>query len=107
MALARIVCGALGLCGCAAELPQLPDSVADSVALSSNDPGRACCPLESVEVRARHEDSSSLAALRLYAWRRDANYVMLDSFAVLDEGDAEMVLLRGRLYRCPPLVRLQ
>jgi hypothetical protein len=100
---------ALGLvCGCAeTEVERLPTAIADTVQLSARAPGAECGALEQVEVRSRRHDSPSADALRLYAWQRDANYVVLDSFSILDDSNEDMVLVRARLYRCPALVRVQ
>src|SRR5437763_16608361 len=74
---------ALGLAGGCADVDgmRLPDAIADTVEMSAREPGAACRALEQVEVRSRRHDSPSADALRLYAWRRDANYVLLDSFS--------------------------
>jgi hypothetical protein len=96
------------MCGCAeVEATRLPTEVADTVQLSAHEPGPACGALEQVEVRSRRHDAPSADALRLYAWQRDANYVVLDSFSILDDDNEDVVLVRARLYRCPPLVRIQ
>jgi hypothetical protein len=108
MTLARTAVCALWVCGCAeADVARVPDSVAEDIAISEHDPGPACCPLETVEVRSGKHEGPSLEALRLYAWRRAVNYVVLDTFSILDDGEEGTVLLRARLYRCPQLARLQ
>ena len=95
-------------CGCAGVEPaQLPTAIAETVVLSAQAPGSACCALEQVEVRSRRADGPSADALRLYAWRRAANYVVLDTFSILDDTSEDLVLVRARLYRCPALVRVQ
>lgn len=101
--------GAMALFGGCAEVEpaRLPTELADTVVLSAQDPGAACCPLESVEVRSRRSEGPAGEALRLYAWRRAANYVVIDTFSILDETSPDMVLLRARLYRCPALIRVQ
>jgi hypothetical protein len=104
----RLILGLALACGCAGvERARLPAEISDGVVLAAQEPGPACCALERVEVRSRRAEAPAADALRLYAWRRSANYVVLDAFAVLDETSDDQVLMRARLYRCPALVRVQ
>jgi hypothetical protein len=104
MTLGRVLCCTLWVCGCAeAELERTPTAIADAVEISSRAPGAACAPLETLEVHSGKHDSPTTEVLRQYAWQRAANYVVLDTFSVYDEKDADVVLVRARLYRCPPL----
>ena len=90
--------------GCAeAELDRAPTGPADTVQLSNREPGSACRPLECVEVRSGRDDEPSSEVLRSYAADRGANYVVIDTFSVLDERTDEAVLTRARLFRCPAL----
>jgi hypothetical protein len=92
--------------GCAdLESTRLPTMSPEPVQLSAHVPGSTCCALESVEVSSRRGDSSSEETLRLHALRRSANYVVLESFSVIDEGGEELVRVRARLYRCPQVPR--
>jgi hypothetical protein len=108
MTLGRVAWCALCLCACAeGEVSRLPAPIVDTVEVSAHPPGPDCWPLETVEVRSGKHDGSSVEALRLYAWRRAVNYVVLDTFSILDDSDENLVLMRARLYRCPALVRVQ
>ncbi len=97
------LCVALGLlaAGCATdETTLVPTRVARGVELSNREPGACCRPVESVEVRSGPGDAPTSEALGQYALARGANYVVYDTFTVL-EAPAELVLTRARLFSCP------
>jgi hypothetical protein len=105
MSFGKAVACAIWLCGCAETEPELRPAP-DCVEISGKHPVSACVPLGAAEVHSRNHDESSLETLRLYARQRQANYVALESFTVIDEDDAEMVRVRASIYRCPALVRV-
>ncbi len=88
--------------GCAEGERERVHDRADEVQIGERAPGPACRPLEWVEVRSGHGDEPGSQALRAYAVERGANYVVIDTFRVLDDGDEEGVLTRARLFACPP-----
>lgn len=88
--------------GCAeTELERAPGPVRDEVQLANRDPGSACRPLFAVEVRSGRNDVPTSDAVRDYAAARGANYVVIDTFSVYDDDEAEDVLTRARLFACP------
>lgn len=84
------------------EAARTPTRLADVVQLSDREPGRWCQPLQSIEVPEPRDDGTD-DALRLHGLQRGANFIVLESFAVFDESNAQSVLTRARLYACPPL----
>ncbi len=59
----------------------------------------ACRRVEAVEVESDHGQCSTRQQLLHYAAIRGANYVVLDSFTVLDPLDPP-VIARARLFSC-------
>jgi hypothetical protein len=80
------------LVGCA-ELPPAPDRVR----LVNSEPPSSCAPVEAVELRSRPNECTSREMLHSYALERGADWVVLDSFTVLDD---DQVIAQGRLFAC-------
>lgn len=99
---------ALACAGCAEEeLERVPTRCSGDVVLSNREPGAACRALEAIEVRSGRDDEPTGDAMRAYAASRGANYVVVDTFSVYDEGDESSVLTRARLFACPALALVE
>jgi hypothetical protein len=89
------------LAGCVEEEDVRPTRVIQRVQLSVSEPPPGCRPLDAVEVRSGQRDPTTHEVLSEYAAERGANYVVLDSFAVLDARDDIFAVTRARLFSCP------
>lgn len=86
--------------GCQEATTTTPLRNADAVTLSNIAPHPSCRSLEMAEVRAPEGQSRVYDLLRTYAADLGANYVVIDSFAVIDGGTETEVIARARLFYC-------
>lgn len=86
--------------GCGAETVTTPLRHSDAVTLSNVPPHPSCRALEMAEVRAPEGQTRVYELLRGWAAEVGANYVVVDSFAVIDGGTESEVIARARLFHC-------
>ncbi len=87
---------AIAIAGCAEE--QIEARAVEPVQMARQDP-QGCVALAPIELRSAPNDAPSSERLREEALDRGANYVVVDTFRLLD--DEPSLITRARLYRCP------
>jgi hypothetical protein len=87
--------------GCMQEEEVMPTRPLMRVEFSTVDPGPSCRPVGAVEVRAGERDPTTHEILNAYALERGGNYVVLDSFGVIDGLEDIYAVTRARVLACP------
>jgi hypothetical protein len=87
---------AIAFAGCAED--EIAVRAVEPVQLARQDP-TGCAALAPLELRTAPNDAPTSERLREEALDRGANYVVVDTFRLLD--DETSLLTRARLYRCP------